>query len=281
MQLEIFKPSQSSPAEWNNDDLIVEVAAMAERYKSVVYTPETRKDAQKDRAMCNKFLEAIDGFLREERKKALESFEVTKEKAEKIKALVIPARDRADAFDKKCKQIERDEKRAKIEADIYAPMIGNLSELIPYDRLHEARWLNVTCSMGTVGEEMARKIDNITSGLAAIDKLDLDEALTEQARSIFLKKFDLAAAINATERILAQRAAMERLRASQETTEASENTSREFNQPETKKAAEVQQGGDNPEEKIYVVDFRVRVNAEKLKKLGDFMRANGIKPERI
>ena len=285
MQLEIYKPSQSSPAEWNHEALKAAVSERMTAYKGIVYTEDQQAQAKADRATLNKLVGALDGFLRDERKKALEGFEETKKQVEEIKAIIIPCRDEIDAQDKKFTEIKKTEKRARILTELYNPMIGNLRDLVPYDRLHEAKWLNVTCSMNTVADALAKKIERISSGLASIDKLDLDEALTEQAKDIFLKDFDLAAAINATERILKQREALARLASSGAAQNDAEPEKKEGgksnNHQKQENGAEVSTQYYSAKEKIHTVAFLVHVTAAQLKALGDFMRENGIKPERI
>lgn len=284
MQLEIYKPSQSSPVEWNHEALKAAVSERMTAYKGIVYTEDQQAQAKADRATLNKLVGALDGFLRDERKKALEGFEETKKQVEEIKAIIIPCRDEIDAQDKKFTEFKKTEKRARILTELYNPMIGNLRDLVPYYRLHEAKWLNVTCSMNTVADALAKKIERISSGLASIDKLDLDEALTEQAKVIFLKDFDLAAAINATERILKQREALARLASSgkaQNDAEPEKKECGESNHQKQENGAEVSAQSDGAKEKIHTVEFRVHVTAAQLKALGDFMRENGIKPERI
>ena len=41
------------------------------------------------------------------------------------------------------------------------------------------------------------------------------------------------------------------------------------------------QRGDKDMEKMHVITFRVRVTTSQLQRLGDFMKANGIRPERV
>lgn len=280
MQLEIFKPSESTPAKWNHEELKAAVAERMTSYKGVVYTKETQSIAKKDRATLNKLITAIDDFLKSEREKALAGFEVTKRQAEEIKAIIIPCRDEIDAQDKRFAEDRKEEKLAFIKDNIYTPMIGNLAELVPYVRLHNPKWLNVTTSAAAIGDEMAKAIENIENGLKAIDQLNLEADIAERVKSVFLRNFDLAAAIAEKERIEAERERLARYQAAQQA-QVAEATPPAVNAPVEEETPTEPVQRSEVEEKLLTVAFCIRVTKAQLDGLGAYMRANGIKPERV
>jgi hypothetical protein len=162
-------------------------------------------------------------------------------------------------------------------------MIGNLAELIPYERLHNPKWLNVTTSTNTVGAEMAGKLDSIISGLSAIDHLSLPPDVAERVKSVFLRNFDLAAAIAEKDRIEAEREKLERYRAAQQAQSApqAEETPGGKNTVAVEERATQPQEQPAIEEKTYSVTFRIHVTKAQLDILGAFMKSHGIKPERV
>lgn len=286
MEIQIYTPTQAQPlppVQWNYEEVKQWVQDGLSRYKGVVYDDTQIALAKTDRANLNKLAAAIDAKRKEMKAVYLQpyaEFEAqAKELTEMVKTQVAEIDAQVKAFD----NFRKEEKLAKIKAEIYTPMIDTLAELVPYERLHDPKWLNVTCSINTIGAEMAQKIERIVSGLDAIDKLDLEEALTEQAKSVFLKDFDLAAAIRETERIMAEREKLERYQAAQQAQRVpapAEKQSDETTAPAT----------ENPtppvelpvaDEKIYTVAFRIRVTKAQLDALGAYMRANNIKPERV
>ena len=287
MEIQILTPTQAQPLppiQWNYAEVKAWIEDGLARYKGVVYDENQIIEAKKDRAQLNKLVQALDAKRKEMKALYLHPYEKFEAEAKELIAMV---KDQAAEIDTQVKAYDerrKQEKLEKIKNEIYSPMIDNLADLVPYERLHDPKWLNVSCSVSTIGTEMARKIENIVSGLEAIDKLDLDDALTEQAKGIFLQDFDLAAAIKATERILEQRAALERLRtdANAQKTAAPENSSEtKYTPPEAVNPARPQAGEENPAEKIHTVVFRIRVTGAQLKGLGDYMRANNIQPERV
>lgn len=288
MQLEIFKPSESTPAKWNHEALKAAVAERMTSYKGVVYTEETQSQAKKDRATLNKLIAAIDDFLKDERKKALAGFEVTKRQAEEIKAIIIPCRDEIDAQDKRFTEFRKAEKQEFIVEQLYKPLIGNLAELVPYERLHNPKWLNVTTSVSDIGDELARTVEKIESGLKAIDQLNLEADIAERVKSVFLRNFDLAAAIAEKEHLEKQRAL---LRQYEEAEREAANTAQAARvapaEPQAISAPAKEEQPTQPaqrpeaEEKLLTVAFRIHVTKAQLDGLGAYMKANGIKPERV
>lgn len=287
MEIQIITPTQSQPLppiSWNYTEVKQWIEDGLARYKGVVYDETQIAEAKKDRAQLNKLVQAIDAKRIEMKSLYLSPYEAFEVQAKELTAMV---KEQVAAIDTQVKAYDarrREEKLEKIKTELYAPMVDGLCGLVPYEKLHDPRWLNVTCALSTIGTEMAQKIERIVSGLEAIDKLDLDAALTEQTKSTFLKNFDLAAAIKETERILEQRAALERLRADAEAkkAEVAENPQTpKYTPPEPATPVSAQQSAGVTEEKIHTVVFRIHVTAAQLNGLGAYMRANGIKPERV
>ena len=287
MEIQIFNPTNNQPlpqVQWNYPELKAWLTEGLKKYDDVVYDDNQITQAKKDRANLNKLAEAIDSKRKEMKAMYLQPYEEFEAQAKELTAMVKTVAgaiaDQINAYD----EFRKQEKLEKIKSELYAPMIDSLADLVPYDKLHDKRWLNVSFSMTAIGTEMAQKIERIVAGLDAIDKMNLDDALTEQTKATFLEDFNLAAAIKKTERILEQRAALERLRADAEAKKAAERENvpdPKYTPVEPEKPTMANCGGDNTAEPIHTVVFRIRVTASKLNLLGQFMRENGIRPERV
>ena len=287
MEIQVYNPTQAQPLppiKWNYAEVKAWIEDGLARYKGVVYTESQIAEAKKDRANLNKLVQAIESKRREMKQLYLQPYQNFEAEANELIAMVKTQAAEIDTQVKTYDDRRKAEKLEKIKAEIYSPMIDGLGDLVPYEKLHDPRWLNVTCSISTIGTEMAQKIERIVSGLEAIDKLDLDDALTEQAKAIFLQDFDLAAAVKATDRILEQRAALERLRADAEAQKAAvaeKPSAPKYTPPEPAEPVRTRSSDDNTAEKIHTVVFRIRVTAAQLNGLGEYMRANNIRPERV
>lgn len=280
MQIEIYSPANNQPlppVEWNYTAVKQWVEDGLEAYKGRVYTEETIAMAKKDRANLNKLADAIDGKRKEMKAMYLRPYEEFEAQAKELTAMVKAQSAQIDAQVKAYDESRKQEKLERIKAELYTPMIDNLAGLVPYDRLHDPKWLNVTVSMATVSTELSGKIERIVSGLASIDTLNLAPDIAEQVKGVFLKHFDLAAALEERKRIEKQREELARYEAAKTAPAVEEK----YTPIEPAEPTATRFSDNNTAEPIHTVVFRIRVTPTKLKLLGDFMKANGIRPERV
>lgn len=286
MEIQIYNPTSKQPLpqiQWNYTELKTWLSDGLKKYDVIVYDESQIAQAKRDRANLNKLADAIDGKRREMKATYLRPYEEFAAQAKELTAMVKATADAITAQIKTYDDFRKQEKQAEI-VKLYEVMIGNLADLVPYERLHNPKWLNVTFSMGAVSDELGRKIDNIFAGLASIDKLGLAPDIAEQVKGVFLRKFDLADALAEKERVKKQREALARFNTQQEAQKAAVREERhepECTPTEAEKPAMTRFSDDNTAEPIHTVVFRVRVTKSKLDLLGRFMRENGIRPERV
>lgn len=284
MQIEIYSPTNHQPlppVQWNYEEVKQWLEDGLAAYKGRVYTEDTVTEAKKDRANLNKLADAIDTKRKEMKATYLEPYALFETQAKELTAMVKTQVAEIDAQVKAFEAFKKEQKLEKIKAELYAPLIGNLAGLIPYERLHETKWLNVTTNLPTVAEEIARKVERITKGLSAIDSLALDDDIEAQVKDVFLKRFDLAEAIAEKDRLVRQKAELERIKAEQTVSKKEQVPEVKYTPAEPEKPTAAPTESDMPTEKVHTVTFRIHVTASKLKLLGDFMRENGIRPERV
>lgn len=282
MQIEIYNPTQAQPLppiNWNYAEVKQWVEDGLAAYKGRVYTEDTVVQAKKDRANLNKLAEAIDGKRREMKALYLKPYEEFEAQAKELVAMIKAQSAEIDAQVKTYDEFRKQEKKGEI-VKAYNTMIGDLAELVSYERLHEPKWLNVSTTLTTATTELAGKIDRIVSGLAAIDNLDIDPEIATQVKGVFLKNFDLAVALAEKERIEKQRNELNRLKAAKNGAEAVRNSTNEITRLETENAARVESTAnpaisEGAAEKHTVV-FKVKATAEQLSALKSFLKTNNI-----
>ena len=287
MEIQVYNPTQAQPlpvVKWNYDEVKQWVEDGLQAYKGVVYDENQIGAAKKDRAKLNKLAQAIDAKRREMKAMYLAPYEQFEAEAKELVGMIKTVSAEIDAQVKAADEFRKEQKQQLIEAELYAPMIGSLAELVPYKRLHNPKWLNVTTSMGEIGQEIARIIQHIERGLKSIDQLNLEADIAERVKSVFLRDFDLAAAIAEKERIEAEHEKMERYKAAQQA-QAAEATPPAISAP-VEEEKPVQPTAQRPQwepaaDPLIEVVFRIRVTKAKLDGLGAYMRANDIKPERV
>ena len=283
MEIQVYNPTQAKPLPaitWNYLELKQWVEDGLQAYKGRVYDDTQIAEAKKDRASLNKLATAIDAKRKEMKALYLAPYEQFEAEAKELVGMIKTVSDEIDAQVKSYDEFRKEEKLAFIKDNIYTPRIGNLAELVPYVQLHNPKWLNVTTSEAAISTEMAKAIENIENGLKAIDQLNLDADIAERVKSVFLKDFDLTAAITEKNRIEAERERLARYQAAQQAQVAPADP-----QAISAPTEEVQpaQPAQRPvaEEKLLTVAFRIRVTKAQLDGLGAYMRANNIKPERV
>ena len=282
MQLEIYSPTQAQPlppVEWNYAELKQWVSDGLEAYRGRVYTEDTVTEAKRDRATLNKLAQAIEDRRREIKAVYLAPYDQFEKQAKELVEMVKNQSREIDAQIKTYDRQRREEKLARIKIELYAPMIGDLAEAIPYEKLHDPKWLNVTVSMTAVSEALAAKIESIRSGFAALHKLDVPPDVLHQIHAEFAKDFDLAAAIAAKDRILEEKKHMLEFSRHLEAQSAasSEETSSDMEQPPAvEKAAEVRTTPTD-DEPVMQLDFRAWVTRSQMLALREFLNTNNIK----
>lgn len=274
MQIEIYNPAQGEPlppVRWNYEELKGQLVAALENYKGRIYTEETISEAKKDRAGLNKLAAAIDTRRKEMKARYLAPYEEFEAQAVELTGLV---KQQAAEIDAQVKAFDEARKAEKLEhiRTMYAAVMGDLAALVPYERLHNPRWLNVTYSMSTIEEKIVEKAEDIRAALASIDGLGLADDMAARVKRIYLERLDLAAALAEKDRIERERQALAAYESAQKA--------------EPEKPAEQQTVAQPPEpaEKpttavpaMYTVDFRVWATAEQLAALKTFLVDNGVK----
>lgn len=287
MEIQILTPTQAQPLppiQWNYAEVKAWIEDGLARYKGIVYDETQIAEAKKDRANLNKLVQAIEAKRREMKQLYLQPYQNFEAEANELIGMVKAQAVEIDTHVKAYDDRRKEEKLAKIKTELYAPMIDGLADLVPYEKLHDPKWLNVTCSINTIGTEMARKIESIVAGLEAIDKMGLSQNMATRVKGVFLQKFDLAAAIAEKERIEKMEASLrqyEDTKATQNAGTAEKSSVPKYTPTEPAAPVSAQQNGTDAGEKIHTVVFRIRVTAAQLNGLGAYMRANGIRPERV
>lgn len=284
MEIQIYNPTQAQPLppiQWNYNEVRQWVEDGLAAYKGRVYTEDTITEAKRDRAQLNKLADAIDTKRKEMKTLYLNPYQEFESQAKELTALIKGVSDEIGAQVKAYDECRKQEKLERIKTEMYAPMIGRLADLVPYESLHNPRWLNVTTSDTEISQELGGKIERIEAGLKAIDALDMDEAMAEQVKGKFLQTYDLATALAEKERIERQREELERYRQAQEAAAQAREQERKYTHPEPETPTPARHDSDSTEEEVHTVTFRIHVTRAQLQRLGEFMRANGIRPERV
>lgn len=204
--------------EWNKAELEGAVKERVAEYSGVVYTEETLKSAKSDRAELNKLLKVIE----ERRKKVKEIINKPYEDFEaELKEVTALIRKQIDEIDQQVSVFEKkqkEEKEKKIR-EAYEGAIGELAQVLPFEKVFDSRYLNKTYKLSTAQEEVKQKIQRVRIDLETIDSLDSKYKLN--AKDVYIKTLDLSKALAENKRLtdLEEKLEAERLRKEKEAEE--------------------------------------------------------------
>lgn len=242
---------------FNNTELLAAVEEMLSAYDGVVYDDEHISDAKQDRSTLNTFSKALN----DER---IRIGKLYNSPYEKFKAQVDEVIDRVKVasakIDEQVKAYE-DKKRAEKQDEIieyFKSVIGEFSGCIPYERVHQSKWLNASTTMKSVKAEIDAIITNAKSALIAISALGSQDE--ELIKAFYFRTLDLSAALNENNRLKKEREAAAELKARQEAAQPA--------------AVEVKAETPAQSPKLQTVKFAVTGTVEQLKALQHYLREN-------
>ena len=240
-----------------------------EYYETLVYNDEQIKEAKDERASINKVIKKVADYRKdtvEKFNKPLEEFVKTAKETESI------LKEASNCIDVQIKKYEEEEKQAKKKEckELFDNLVGDLSELISFEKVFDNRWLNKTTKMTEVEQDIKNVIEKVNTGLQAIKGLN-SEFETELINT-FLQDYDLSKAIMKNTQLKEQK---ERL---SKTEVAKEETKKEIVKEMITKPVE-----DVIDERDIIKSYTLKITANytKMTALRKFMEINDIKFERV
>ena len=256
---------------WNNRELMEAVDSTLERYKGIVYDDEHIGEAKSDRARLNAFVKALN----DERIRIGRVYSAPYEKFKsEVDEVLRRVRDTISEIDGQVKSYEtakQEAKQAQIK-EYFDSVIGDLADLIPYEKIHQAKWLNASTGMKSIKADIDKAIENANSSLNTIEALHSEDEATIKA--VYFRTLDLGAAIMENDRLQSERrrvAEMEAQRAAQKAQEAQKEAER------ANTSANAETRDAEARQVIQTVRFQAEGTVEQLKALQHFLRDNKIK----
>ena len=191
----------------NYEPLKAAAQELASVYGSQLVSPDAIKDAKADMAMLRKLAKtAADTRIRIEREHAAKIATVTKQ----LKEVSAIFTDAAAKIDAQVKEYDEQRKAARLEEirQIYAEEIGDMADIIPFDKLYRADWLNKTTTDKTVRGDIQTAVINAQTGIEQIKGLGSPHE--NAILSAFLERLSLADALAEKKKLEDMDAAMER-----------------------------------------------------------------------
>lgn len=201
MEFRLINPTEDGflrRIQWNKEELEAAVRAKIAGYENVVYTEENIKAAKNDRAELNKLIKAIEERRKQVKNIINEPYAVFEAELKEITALINEPVALIDQQVKAFEEKQKEEKKAAIKAT-YDENIGDLAEVLPFEKIFDSRYLNQTYKLATAQKEIVDKIDTVKTDLETIDSLDSKYKLN--AKDVYIKTLDLSKAMAENKRL--------------------------------------------------------------------------------
>ena len=202
MEFRLINPTEEGflkKIQWNKEELEEAIRAKIAAYQNVVYTEDSMKQAKADRAELNKLVKAIE----DRRKKVKEIVNAPYATFEaEVKEVLKLIQEPAGMIDRQIKEMEKkqqDEKREAIK-EVYTAEIGDLGEILPFERIFDSRYLNASYRLNTAKAEVKEKIERVRRDLETIDSMNSKYMLN--AKDVYIKTLDLSAALAENKRLI-------------------------------------------------------------------------------
>lgn len=201
MEFRLINPTEDGflrRIQWNKEELEAAVRAKIAGYENVVYTEKNIKAAKNDRAELNKLIKAIEERRKQVKNIINEPYAVFEAELKEITALINEPVALIDQQVKAFEEKQKEEKKAAIKAT-YDENIGDLAEVLPFEKIFDSRYLNQTYKLATAQKEIVNRIDTVKTDLETIDSLDSKYKLN--AKDVYIKTLDLSKALAENKRL--------------------------------------------------------------------------------
>lgn len=201
MEFRLINPTEDGflrVIKWNKEELEAAVRQKIASYENVVYTDDNMKQAKADRAELNKLTKAIEERRKMVKKIINEPYDVFEAELKDILALI---RKPVGIIDKQVKAFEEQQKAEKKKSiqKSYEEVIGDLAEVLPFDKVFDSRYLNQTYKLATAQADVKAKVEKVRTDLETIDSLESKYKLN--AKDVYIKTLDLSKALAENKRL--------------------------------------------------------------------------------
>lgn len=201
MEFRLINPTEKGfiqTIKWNKEELEAAVRGKIASYQNVVYTEDNIKQAKADRAELNKLKKAIDERRKKVKELVTQPYDTFKGEVDSVLELIDEP---ITLIDKQIKEFENRQKEQKKEKlkKTYEETIGDLAEVLPFEKVFDTRYLNQTFKLATAQAEIKEKIERVRTDLETIDSLESKYKLN--AKDVYIKTLDLSKALAENKRL--------------------------------------------------------------------------------
>ena len=194
--------------EFNFDELKADLSEQLELYRGLIVTEDSIPGAKDKRAKLNALVKSVEDARKSVKKTMLEPYN---DFEKQIKELVALIQQPIDAIDTQVKAFEDAAKEEKYQsiARFYQTNIGSLMDIVPIERILNPKWANKGMDFMVITQEMITQINKIKNDIEVLRKMRLPGE--QQVIDVYLRTFDMSAALAEKNRLEEQAAKLKAL----------------------------------------------------------------------
>lgn len=197
MELRVEEVQVPEKIPFNYEELKTQLTTRCEEYRTIVYTPDTIKEAKADRAMLNKLKDSLNTERIRRQKEYMRPFETFKNQIDELIGIINTASGAIDTQVKSYEEEQKKEKEAEIQV-IFAET--DFPDFVMLDQIRNPKWLNKSYTLSMIRKDMEDRAKVIAGELVSINGTfegddDASAFGHRVASEIYAKSLDLSQAM--------------------------------------------------------------------------------------
>lgn len=213
---------------FNYKELKQELTEKIAHYETLVYTDEQIKDAKADRAALNKLKKALNDEKIRVKKEYIKPFEEFEKKINEVINIIDKP---VGVIDKQIKQYEEKVKQEKLEDIKELWKTFDAPESLPFEKVFQEKFLNVSCSMKVIAQYMRDSIDKFERDMQTLEELP---EFSFEAQQVYIETCDINKALAEGRKMAAIQKKKEEYQKEQEREQCSDKGQEELYEKDTK-----------------------------------------------
>ena len=201
MEFRLINPTEDGflrVIKWNKEELEAAVRQKIASYKNVVYTEDNMKQAKEDRAELNSLIKAIEERRKMVKKIVNEPYDIFEKELKDVSSIIQKTVATIDGQVKAFENQQKEDKRKSIQ-EAYDEVIGDLAQVLPFEKVFDNRYLNQTYKLATAQADIKAKVEKVRTDLETIDSLESKYKLN--AKDVYIKTLYLSKALAENKRL--------------------------------------------------------------------------------
>ncbi len=277
--------------DFNYEQLKAGLALSLAHYDGLVVTDDDIKGAKEDRAKLNKLREALETQRKEVKKEIMAPYTSFEAKVKELVAMVDKPIAAIDTQLKVYEDRRREEKKAAV-LEIYDETVGDLRDILPFEKVWREEWGNVSVTLKKVKESIISLEEKVSSDLNVLSTVEGE--FSDAVKVKYLEAYDLNAALTERKRLQdeaeklrqynARKEAFEKLAAAAPTKQdepLGHNPVAPCDPFAPAGASPITPTSAPEKEKVYQLRFECQITKDQAAALAAWLKANNIKYRRI